>query len=777
LIADPPSINAAAAAIEALWRGWPQHEKTENVLNAARQSESDLIAVTAVRGIVALGKQSDEDFTLLTEIAGNDNYTHSGMIDEVLVAGWAGQEKLRQFALNEPEGERARYIRRLRPDFGLLIKGFPGDRQVAALVARDFSQEHPHCLFDREDLHELATAFKDDQVVVPALESWVIKHRPDDAYTLSHAARVGATPALKAALLKCIDEKHLAFWAASALVDLWGAEDKEVNATLNKAAEQPVERRQDIGHVLPLVMTDKVRCRQLLLEVVAAPAKDGVRADFALQGLRILGLDASDREAVDGVLARGYDEERFVVENEVREVISAFHDDERVVELAKRELKRESGAIGTVASVFAGDAEMRKYVLRAAAPLGANMRSAVVESLSIRAVSDADSRTRIAAARWEEAGDIGIEASISLARAKRDTGELGQSYLDEVIKELDAIGPRMDARRQAAMAALIVIKRMDLLPEPDQFSGIRGIGMQKHREMLRLVAIEWEAVAEGLGGDEAALNRLGVPRENFFEVFGNDIDASRAMTDFAEKLIESSAKGVPAPAIRFVERNHPNSGRLREICLRGLRYNGQTNWDTFSTALTAGEVLGRHFASDQGLEGELGQYLDQNPRNVGAIMAICEGWPKSSILATLRDRLEGQPQLPTPVTFKLMSAISSPDRLVEALSWAASELRGDLWESPVHWIPTVIRRLKSDDAACDLMRQALVDQPSPGMKASFPRLLVRARGLTDELRAWCLSETDGSRNYRVGEVGLDLIAGQQRLVSHSHFDILSGRDY
>jgi hypothetical protein len=162
----------------------------------------------------------------------------------------------------------------------------------------------------------------------------------------------------------------------------------------------------------------------------------------------------------------------------------------------------------------------------------------------------------------------------------------------------------------------------------------------------------------------------------------------------------------------------------------------------------------------------------------GLVAQAIEGLSSPIVGPTIAGtRLEGQPQLPVPLTFKLMSTISAPDRLVEALSWAASELRGDLWESPIHWIPTIIRRLKLDDVACSLMRQALSDQPSPGMKASLPRLLVRARGLTDELRAWCRSETDGTKNYVIGEVGLDLIAGQQRLVAQSHFDILSGQDY
>lgn len=775
LIADPPNISAAAAALEALWRGWPLYPKTEQVLGAARESESPLIAITGVRGIVALGKQGDDDFSLLTEIAGRDDYTLNNLLDEALVAGWAGQEKLRQFALQAPEDERVRYVRRRRPDFGLLIEGFPGDRQVAELIARDFAKQHPHCVLDRDDFHLLAEHFKDDPIVVPAVESWAIKHRPDDGYTLSHAARVGATPKFKAALLRCVEEKHLAFWAASALVDLWGAADAEVNATLNKAAEQPIERRQNIAHVLPLVMADKARCRQLLLEIVSANEEERIRADFALEGLRVLGIDASDREAVDCVIARGYDEDRFVLGNEIREVIWTFYGDERVVELAKRELKRESGAIGTVAAVFSDSSAMRRLVLDAAVPLDLGIRSAIVEALSTRAVSDTESRALISTACREESGEIVIESSIKLAQINGDAGQIDPEYIGKVVSELDAIGPRMDARRQAALSALIVTKRLDLL-KSEQFSDVHGIGMNKHRELLRLVASEWASIVEGLGGNDEALGALGVQRENFFDVFGNDVALSKAMTTFALSLVESSTKGVPAPAIRFVERVRPNSGLLREVCLSGLHYSGNTNWDTFSTAITAGEVLGRNFSSDKGLEDQLSRNLDQNPRDDGAIMGLCEGWPSSTALQTLRSRLTGQPQLPIPVAFKLMSTVTPEDRLVESLEWAVNQLGGDLWESPAHWIPSVIRRLKQDDAAYERMRKILLEKLSPGIKASFPRLLARARGLTGDLRSWCQSEALDDRDVLVGEVGFDLIAGQMRLVSHSLFDLLSGQD-
>ena len=557
LIASPPSVATAAAAIRALWCGWPQHPELSTMLDEASKSDSDLIAIAGIRGRIVLGNHNAEDFEHLMQLAARDIYTLNDLIGEAMVAGWAGDERLRTFALHETANEHGRAIRRIRPDFGLLINGFPGDREVAALIASDFANVHPTCIFERDDLHALVKHFKSDPVIVPALETWVMQHRPDDAYTLAHAARVAPTATLKSALIKCVKGDHLVFWAASALVDLWGAQDAEVHSALLSASGRPLEQRQNIAHVLPFVMADKAECRRLLLEVVAAD--DHIRADFALGGLRNLGLDASDRDAVDRVLARGYDDERFVVENEAREVIATFHQDPRVAELAKRQLRQTSGVIDTIASVFANDAEMRRLVLDVATPLDLQMRLTIFKSLASRPGADEESRALISAARKEEAGEVIIAASIKLAQDNRETNQVSAEYLTETQRELDAIGPKMDARRQAALGTLAAVKRLDLLPVPNPLSGLHGIGLHKHRETLRFSAAEWETLAEALGGDEAVLVALGIERKNFLEVFGNDLNASGAMPAL-RSVLDSASAGATAAAIRFAEHCRPRSG-------------------------------------------------------------------------------------------------------------------------------------------------------------------------------------------------------------------------
>ena len=194
------------------------------------------------------------------------------------------------------------------------------------------------------------------------------------------------------------------------------------------------------------------------------------------------------------------------------------------------------------------------------------------------------------------------------------------------------------------------------------------------------------------------------------------------------------------------------------------------------TALTAGEALGRNFAGEQALEDQLVGIVDANRRDPGAIIALSEGWPRSDRFLGMRSRFRTI-QHGVPVSLRLATVFSPPEHFVDVLGWAAENLQGDLWESPTHWIPAVVRRLKTDDEANGRMRSILFDRPSPGVKASFPRILAKARSLDADLRTWCGDECATEEAVLVAEVGMDLIAGQCRLVRQSLFDLLSGAAY
>ena len=88
------------------------------------------------------------------------------------------------------------------------------------------------------------------------------------------------------------------------------------------------------------------------------------------------------------MFARGYDVERFVVENEIGEVLKHFSGDPRALILAEYQLQRDFGRFGIVADVFSNDTAMRRKILAVMAPLDVDTRSFVLGQLSYRGVQD-----------------------------------------------------------------------------------------------------------------------------------------------------------------------------------------------------------------------------------------------------------------------------------------------------------------------------------------------------------------------------------------------------
>ena len=407
------------------------------------------------------------------------------------------------------------------------------------------------------------------------------------------------------------------------------------------------------------------------------------------------------------------------------------------------------------------------------------MRSSVLDQLSRRGVQDLTCRSLITAARSEEDDQIAVAASMVLARINKQIDEVSDEYIDEVRRELNAIGPRLDARRQAAFAASVILGRLDLLDHADTSFGLGHVGLGKHNEVLRLVATEWAVLAAHFGGDDQTLAAFKIDAADLFRIFPSYVEGAPEFKALALRIVEERFQnGAPAAALRFVERVRPATGYLRELCIKSLdERSDQTNWGSYSysDALTAGEILGRNFAGDRQTEKELLARLGTTPDSSGVIAAICEGWPNTSTFEALRSHLAQSPRLPIALYYKVASIVSSAETLTDALVGGAAELIGDFCGNHF-WIPNIIRRIQEDDEICASMQRRLSEQPSPGVKVSFPRLLARARGMSDELRTWCFSECERAKTDVVGEVGLDLVTGQARLVSLSLYDLLAGRE-
>ncbi len=171
LVLAPPSFNSAAAGIEALWRGWPDLPELHEILDHGRRSAHPLIGLAATSVAIHRKVHGDDDFAYLTKIGDRDDYQFNGPGNAAPLSGWSGDPRLKAYATGQRPDIHGLRPRRSRPDYWLLINGFPGDTEVAALVAQDFSQQYPHCAHERGELAALAKHFKGNATVV-----WRWKH-------------------------------------------------------------------------------------------------------------------------------------------------------------------------------------------------------------------------------------------------------------------------------------------------------------------------------------------------------------------------------------------------------------------------------------------------------------------------------------------------------------------------------------------------------------------------------------------------------------------------
>jgi len=86
----------------------------------------------------------------------------------------------------------------------------------------------------------------------------------------------------------------------------------------------------------------------------------------------------------------------------------------------------------------------------------------------------------------------------------------------------------------------------------------------------------------------------------------------------------------------------------------------------------------------------------------------------------------------------------------------------------------MLRRLQTDDSFLIMLSERLLNVPTPSEKATIPKLINAARGVSSELKTWCVEEVDRQTSGGMSpEMGFDMIYGAPRLVAYTLLDVLS----
>jgi hypothetical protein len=244
-----------------------------------------------------------------------------------------------------------------------------------------------------------------------------------------------------------------------------------------------------------------------------------------------------------------------------------------------------------------------------------------------------------------------------------------------------------------------------------------------------------------------------------------------AIRDAARRMAAAGTSTLSS--LKVLLRDPETADRAIDPLVAKLGSDG--SWAGLETALGAARALASAFGGrrDVGalIEGRLQAGIPDGPA-----AALCDGWSDSQVLRSwfeaLRAGLVKPESLSVPVSLKLMATLSAADVLIANLEAVPDQMEGDDHDWSQHWADNARTRLAVDDAAYDMAWASLRTCRSPGARASLASLLVQARGLTADLRAWLVAEMDQKPADGLAEIGMDVVAGHHVVTARRFADLV-----
>ena len=774
--ADDP--RARAASVEALSCSWPDHARLPEILEAARQSVSPELRLAAIAARVRLGTHDDEDREELMRLASWSWGLDSNWHEEVpasLLRGWPRAESIKRVCLEAADRSWQR-DRSIELEFAqrILLEGYPGDAEVASFCAEELRSDHPFVMLAFEAWSLLAKGFRDLPEIVAAAEIYASRQRYMDHH-LAMVALVGRTDAMKRRLLERLDISDVPHWAAGSLLEGWGMEDVEAACKLHEVANGPADRASRIASYLPQIIADRSSCRARLLSVLKDPTCH--RPDFVLDGLEQLGTQ-DDVEAMDTILAllpeRSAWRPTISIHDMIGRIIQYYAWEPRARGLAKQQLADQDGSHVSVVRAFGEDTEIRHEILRYANPLPTGLRARIASGLRPGAGSDEFLVSTLRMYDREQDFMVTTEASISYHRAIRNLGRVTAADVDSLHEAIVTPGPHDEGRRQAAFAGLVALGQIGVIEAARDWQGVRPV-LPLHSlttpnlPLIRFVLQNWEKTrpvfADALERDD------GTYREMLCTLADEYPQPRDELLRFFEK------RGDVAPRsseLRFLARTRPRSTLVLNKCMQALGIGESMPRAIGPEAIAAAEILGAQFSRDEEVRERITTDC-QGPWFPGAaILALCEIWPESPVLARAYtpEIVQGWHDAFTfAAALRLACLRGSTEEIEGIIERLLTGLRGLRNADLV--LPPIVRRLRFDDQLLANLTARLFADPSPSQKASFPRLLSTARGMSPELREWGLAEiTRQTGKEGLSEIGFDLVSGTHRTVWHSLMEVI-----
>jgi len=285
----------------------------------------------------------------------------------------------------------------------------------------------------------------------------------------------------------------------------------------------------------------------------------------------------------------------------------------------------------------------------------------------------------------------------------------------------------------------------------------------------------WNALRSALGSEQEIFERLSLSPEITLAIVQPGIPNVDHLFKVLLEKIPGAQHVLAHEHLELLARFEPQGTAMREAITPLLlepgsnHYAGmgRTNADYWAHLLAA-EIFAEYFAGDLTLRKQVMDHFAAHPQSATAAAALAELGLRQEDLELetfLIEKTRGN-QYPAGAHFKLLAALAPADKIAEALEETLSYTFDPQEWVLKYWVPSMIRRIRSDTELQEAMHGRLAQAAPASVKASFPALLGRACGTTERLRLYATDELIRLNQEPIPLVGFDLATYAHRPVFH-----------
>ena len=215
---------------------------------------------------------------------------------------------------------------------------------------------------------------------------------------------------------------------------------------------------------------------------------------------------------------------------------------------------------------------MRRLILSQLNPLPANLRLRLVDRICRLAPEDDFAHNLLKNFDEDIGNTIKTVAAIGYAHSVKERGDSDLDLIAQLAKNLHAVGPDNDERRQAAFAGLLELDRMDIVKvasdskdDPLEHMGFGG-AIKGNLRFASHLTNNWKRVQETFGS--TLLDRIRWTPDEFLEQMISDTTDENLIETLLARLAKNrGGENLSARAIQIRSKQWQGTERLRRLCL------------------------------------------------------------------------------------------------------------------------------------------------------------------------------------------------------------------